>query len=75
MPGLSPGLTVTNTFKPLGADRQAAIYEELRRTVPLHRPGTTAEMAKAAVYLASDESAYTVGTVLRVDGGIGELAY
>ncbi len=32
-------------------------------------------MAKAAIYLASDESAYTVGTVLRVDGGIGELAY
>nr|WP_218902063.1 SDR family oxidoreductase [Streptomonospora nanhaiensis] len=46
-----------------------------RRTVPLHRLGTAAELAKAAVYLASDESAYTAGTVLRVDGGIGELAH
>lgn len=73
--GLSPGPTVTNAFSPLGAERQAAVYEELRRTVPLHRLGTATEMAKAAVYLASDESAYTAGTVLRVDGGIGELAY
>ncbi len=44
-------------------------------TVPLHRLGTATELAKAAVYLASDESAYTAGTVLRVDGGIGQLAY
>lgn len=73
--GLSPGPTVTDALKPLGPERQAALYEELRRTVPLHRLGTTTEMAKAAVYLASDESTYTAGTVLRVDGGIGELAY
>jgi NAD(P)-dependent dehydrogenase (short-subunit alcohol dehydrogenase family) len=73
--GLSPGPTVTNAFASLGPERQAAIYEELSRTVPLHRLGTATELAKAAVYLASDESAYTAGTVLRVDGGIGELAY
>ncbi|MGX1274703.1 SDR family oxidoreductase [Streptomyces phaeoluteigriseus] len=73
--GLSPGPTVTNAFTSLGPERQAALYEELRRTVPLHRLGTATQMAKAAVYLASDESAYTAGTVLRVDGGIGELAY
>ncbi|MFJ8807486.1 SDR family oxidoreductase [Streptomyces sp. NPDC102490] len=73
--GLSPGPTVTNAFAPLGPERQAALYEELRQTVPLHRLGTATELAKAAVYLASDESAYTAGTVLRVDGGIGELAY
>ncbi|MEV4576614.1 SDR family oxidoreductase [Nonomuraea jabiensis] len=73
--GLSPGPTLTDTFASLGPERQAAIYDELRRTVPLHRIGTATELAKAAVYLASDESAYTAGTVLRVDGGIGELAY
>jgi NAD(P)-dependent dehydrogenase (short-subunit alcohol dehydrogenase family) len=73
--GLSPGPTVTDAFASLGAERRAALYEEMRRTVPLHRLGTTAELAKAAVYLASDESAYTAGTVLRVDGGIGQLAY
>ncbi|MER7411500.1 MULTISPECIES: SDR family oxidoreductase [Streptomyces] len=73
--GLSPGPTVTDVFKPLGEERAAALQEELRRTVPLHRLGSATELAKAAVYLASDESAYTVGTVLRVDGGVGELAY
>ncbi|MEU4512386.1 SDR family oxidoreductase [Nonomuraea wenchangensis] len=73
--GLSPGPTVTDTFRSLGPERQAAVYDELRRTVPIHRLGTATELAKAAVYLASDESAYTAGTVLRVDGGIGELAY
>ncbi|MGR6918953.1 SDR family oxidoreductase [[Actinomadura] parvosata] len=73
--GLSPGPTRTDTFAALGPERQAALYDELRRTVPLHRIGTATELAKAAVYLASDESAYTAGTVLRVDGGIGELAY
>ena len=73
--GLSPGPTLTDTFKALGPERQVAIYDELRQTVPLHRIGTATEQAKAAVYLASDESAYTAGTVLRVDGGIGELAY
>ncbi|GAA2214279.1 SDR family oxidoreductase [Nonomuraea monospora] len=73
--GLSPGPTLTDTFAALGPERQAALYDELRRTVPLQRIGTATELAKAAVYLASDESAYTAGTVLRVDGGIGELAY
>ncbi|GAA3167736.1 SDR family oxidoreductase [Nonomuraea roseoviolacea] len=73
--GLSPGPTFTDAFASLGPERQAAIYDELRQTVPLHRIGTATELAKAAVYLASDESAYTAGTVLRVDGGIGELAY
>ncbi len=36
--------------------------------------GTATEIAKGALYLASDESAFTVATVLRIDGGIGELS-
>jgi NAD(P)-dependent dehydrogenase (short-subunit alcohol dehydrogenase family) len=35
--------------------------------------GTPTELAKAALYLASDESSYTVGTELLVDGGTGSL--
>lgn len=73
--GLSPGPTRTDTFAAFGTEHRAAIYDEFERVVPLHRIGTTTEIAKAAVSLASDESAYTAGTVLRVDGGIGELAY
>ena len=41
--------------------------------VPLGRMGSTTELAKAALYLASDESSYTVGTELLVDGGMGSL--
>lgn len=36
---------------------------------PMGRLGSTAEMAEAAVYLASDLSAFATGTVLVVDGG------
>ncbi|MEU3953805.1 SDR family oxidoreductase [Streptomyces achromogenes] len=59
----------------LGAERQAALHEELRQTVPLHRLGSATELAKAAVYLASDESACAAGTCCASTGGIGQLAY
>lgn len=38
--------------------------------VPMGRFGEAAEMAYAALYLASDESSYTTGTEFLVDGGI-----
>jgi 2-keto-3-deoxy-L-fuconate dehydrogenase len=36
---------------------------------PMGRLGTTDEIAAAAVYLAADESAFTTGTALIIDGG------
>jgi 2-keto-3-deoxy-L-fuconate dehydrogenase len=36
---------------------------------PIGRLGTTAEIAALAVYLASDESAFTTGTTHVIDGG------
>lgn len=38
--------------------------------IPVGRFGEAAEMAKAALYLASDESSYVTGTSFTVDGGI-----
>lgn len=38
--------------------------------VPMGRFGEAAEMAQAALYLASDESSYVTGTEFMVDGGI-----
>jgi NAD(P)-dependent dehydrogenase (short-subunit alcohol dehydrogenase family) len=41
----------------------------LRKTVPLQRSGTPEEMAAAALFLVSPESAYITGVALPVDGG------
>ncbi len=37
---------------------------------PLGRVGRSEEVASAAVYFASDESAWTTGSILAVDGGV-----
>jgi len=37
--------------------------------VPMGRPGTPEELAYATLYLGSDESSYTTGSVMVVDGG------
>lgn len=45
-------------------------YEALMTLVPYKRIGEPADVARAAVWLASDESDYVVGTTLFVDGGM-----
>jgi NAD(P)-dependent dehydrogenase (short-subunit alcohol dehydrogenase family) len=41
----------------------------LKSLVPLGRIGTSDEIAKAALFLASDDSSYVAGVELFVDGG------
>lgn len=73
--GLSPGPTETAALGKLGlpAAEEAALRARIRELVPIGRLGTPWELAKAAVYLASDESSFVVGTELQVDGGVGNL--
>jgi NAD(P)-dependent dehydrogenase (short-subunit alcohol dehydrogenase family) len=40
--------------------------------VPLGRIGTPNDVGKAAVFLASDDSAYITGIELFVDGGVAQ---
>ena len=45
----------------------------ISRSVPLGRFGTPDEIAKAVVFLASDDSSYITGTELFVDGGFAQV--
>lgn len=73
--GLSPGPTETPALGKLGLahDDEKKLQDDIRRLVPLGRMGTPLELAKAAVFLASDESSFVVGTELLVDGGTANL--
>lgn len=73
--GLSPGPTETPALGKLGlaeADEQA-LRDDIRALVPIGRMGSAVELAKAAVFLAADESAFMVGAELQMDGGVGNL--
>jgi NAD(P)-dependent dehydrogenase (short-subunit alcohol dehydrogenase family) len=64
---VAPGLVETKFSAALFADR--AGYEKLMEHTPLRRHGQPEDIVGAALYLASDASAYMTGQVLVVDGG------
>jgi len=68
---LCPGDTDTNMLRnearQLGEPEDRFLADSARR--PLGRVGTPAEIAQAALYLASDASSFVTGTALVVDGG------
>ncbi|WP_241279837.1 SDR family NAD(P)-dependent oxidoreductase [Chryseobacterium cucumeris] len=72
---LSPGATSTeNVVKNLNAIGQfEAISEGIAQQSPLGRFAEPHEVAKAALFLASDDSTFTTGSELFVDGGFGQI--
>jgi NAD(P)-dependent dehydrogenase (short-subunit alcohol dehydrogenase family) len=45
----------------------------LRKNLPLARLGTAEDIARVALFLAGDASAYTSGAVIPCDGGLAAL--
>ena len=55
--------------------RRPAIFEDLAAWYPLGRVGEPEDVAKAALFLASDDAAWITGAVLPVDGGLTAGSY
>jgi NAD(P)-dependent dehydrogenase (short-subunit alcohol dehydrogenase family) len=71
---ISPGTVDTalrrNTISRLPPEQQAKIAESISSLYPSGRIGRTDDFNGLAVYLASDDSAWTTGAILKVDGGL-----
>jgi NAD(P)-dependent dehydrogenase (short-subunit alcohol dehydrogenase family) len=72
---ISPGPVATPLYGKLGlnAEDLQKTADSIRGLVPAGRFGTATEIAKAVVFFASDESAFTVGSELLIDGGMSGI--
>jgi NAD(P)-dependent dehydrogenase (short-subunit alcohol dehydrogenase family) len=72
---VSPGTIDTPGLNDLLASSEAGQerIKMISNAVPLGRFGTPDEIAKAVVFLASDDSSYVAGTELFVDGGFAQV--
>lgn len=80
--GVNPGPVATERVEYLARQRAAKAGDESRwqdsyKGMPFGRPASVDEIAAAVVFLASDLSSYTSGTIISIDGGLvhkGSLA-
>ena len=64
---ICPGMIETDMTADIRKDKTRE--KELLKSYPLRRFGTPEDVARACLFLASDESSFVTGTVLPVDGG------
>jgi len=67
---INPAATATPMLL-AGFEGKPAEFEALAKMHPMERIADPAEVAKVALFLASDEASFISGSVLHVDGGIG----
>jgi len=72
---LSPGMVPTEFQGKMGVPPEAiqGMYSHVTAATPLGRMGHAEEIAKAAVFLASDESSFMSASELLVDGGYRDV--
>lgn len=72
---VSPGVVPTPGYNLLGLSEEQlkAFVESQASTIPLGRVGKPDEIAKAVVFLASDDSSFVNGIELFVDGGVAQI--
>lgn len=74
--GINPGPVLTDRIEVLGRKRAARLYGDENRwregfaQMPFGRPASIDEIAAMVVFLASDLSGYTSGTIVTIDGGL-----
>ena len=72
---VSPGPISTPLYSKLGfsEDQLKTVAASIQGQVPAGRFGKPSEIASAVVYFASDESAFSVGSELLIEGGMSNL--
>ncbi|MCD2172222.1 SDR family NAD(P)-dependent oxidoreductase [Rhizobium sp. C4] len=65
---ICPGTVDTNMLNGL-FEKDEAFFERIKKTYALQRLATAEEIAKAALFLISDQSSFVTGVSLAVDGG------
>lgn len=72
---LSPGPTITPLAGKMGipAEQAESYGKYILDQIPMGRFGNAEETAKAALFLASDDSSFITGVDLCVDGGMGQI--
>lgn len=72
---LSPGAIATPFYSKIGLPENvlSEVASSITQKVGLRRFGEAVELARAALFLASDDSSYTTGAELVVDGGLTQF--
>ena len=72
---ISPGPISTPLYGKLGLSQAdlKSVASSIQSQVPAGRFGSPSEIAHAVLFLASDESAFTVGSELLMDGGMSAI--